>query len=252
MGLSNFNIQFDKPLKVFFSGEVVTGQVIVDLTDQKKFRKIKLELVGRGEVHWTETRRISRRDSDGNTRSETVTDHYRNSERYFQQEVVLHQGPGLPPGLHVLPFSLMLPPNLPSSFEGQHGNVRYFLKADIVRDWKWNHKVKQHIMVNGILDLNLYPSAKAPGNSTDHKRLCCLCCKSGPITAAIHSNRTGYVPGEIIGFNAEVENSSDRLMNGSFLNLVEVVTYKASTKKRKEERVVAEIRRETVRGRFSF
>ena len=165
MGLSNFNIQFEKPLKVFFSGEVVNGQVIVDLTDQKKFRKIKLELVGRGEVHWTETRRISRRDSDGNTRSETVTDHYRNSERYFQQEVVLHQGPGLPPGLHVLPFSLMLPPNLPSSFEGQHGNVRYFLKADIVRDWKWNHKVKQHIMVNGILDLNLYPSAQAPGKS---------------------------------------------------------------------------------------
>ena len=60
----------------------------------------------------------------------------------------------------------MLPPNLPSSFEGQHGNVRYFLKADIVRDWKWNHKVKQHIMVNGILDLNYYPSAQAPGESS--------------------------------------------------------------------------------------
>ena len=124
--------------------------------------------------------------------------------------------------------------------------MRYFVKAEIVRDWKWNHKVKQYIMVNGILDLNLHPFAENPGHSTDHKSLCCLCCQSGPITAAIHSNRTGYVPGEIIGFNAEVENSSDRLMNGSFLNLVEVVTYKASTKKRKEERVVAEIRRDTV------
>ena len=82
-----------------------------------------------------------------------------------------------------------------------------------MRDWKWNHKVKQHIMINGILDLNQYPSAKhegtkaatkcreyrgindisrnllCPGNSRDHKRLCCLCCKSGPISAAIHTNR---------------------------------------------------------------
>ena len=43
---------------------------------------------------------------------------------------------------------------------------RYYIKADIVRDWKWNHKVKQHIMINGILDLNQYPSAKHEGTKT--------------------------------------------------------------------------------------
>ena len=247
MGLNNFNIQFEKPLKVFFSGEVVNGRVMIDLSQEKKFRKIKLELVGRGEVQWTERRTVSRTDSDGTTRTETVTDYYRNSEQYFKQEVVLHHGPSLPPGLHILPFSLLLPPNLPSSYEGEYGNVRYFVKADIVRDWKWNHKVKQHIMVNGILDLNLYPSAQAPGHSTDHKRLCCLCCKSGPITAAIHSNRTGYVPGEMIGFNAEVDNLSNRNMDGSYLNLVEVVTFRATRKSRTERRVVAEIRRGLIR-----
>ena len=57
----------------------------------------------------------------------------------------------------------MLPPNIPSSFEGQHGSVRYYVKANIVRDWKWDHNVKQHFMVNGILDLNLQPSAQTPG-----------------------------------------------------------------------------------------
>ena len=77
MGLSNFNIQFDKPLKVFFSGEVVNGRVMIDLSQEKKFRKIKLDLVGRGEVQWTEQRTVSRTDSDGNSRTETVTDYYR-------------------------------------------------------------------------------------------------------------------------------------------------------------------------------
>ena len=50
-----------------------------------------------------------------------------------------------------------------SDFEKDHTGVRYYVKANIVRDWKWDHKVKQHFMVNGILDLNLYPSAQAPG-----------------------------------------------------------------------------------------
>ena len=165
MGLNNFNIQFEKPLKIFFSGEELRGRVVIDLSSQKNFRQIKLEIVGRGEVHWTESRTVTRTDSDGNSRSETVTDHYRSSEKYFHQEFIIQQGPGLPPGQHVLPFSLILPSNLPSSFEGEHGSVRYYVKANIVRDWKWDHKVKQHIMVNGILDLNLYPSAQAPGES---------------------------------------------------------------------------------------
>ena len=137
----------------------------------------------------------------------------------------------------------MLPPNLPSSFESSDGQVRYYVKADIVRDWKWNHKVKQHFMVNGILDLNQFPSAMQQGHERDHKRLCCLCCKSGPISAVITTNRAGYVPGEFIGFSAEVDNLSNRKMNGSFLNLVETVTYKAHTKIKREQRVVSEIRR---------
>ena len=170
---------------------------------------------------------VTRRDSDGRSHTETVRDHYRNHESYTKQEMVLHSGPSLPPGLHYFPFSFMLPPNLPSSFESKIGHVRYFVKADIVRDWKWNHKVKQHFMVNGILDLNAYPSAKhegrfliiqnrvmttSLGHSRDHKRLCCLCCKSGPISAVITSNRAGYVPGEMIAFNAEVDNLSNRKM----------------------------------------
>ena len=48
MGLNDFNIEFDEPLKVFFSGKVINGRVMIDLSQEKKFRKIKLELVGRG------------------------------------------------------------------------------------------------------------------------------------------------------------------------------------------------------------
>ena len=39
--------------------------------------------------------------------------------------------------------------------------------------------------------------------------------------------RSGYVPGEHIGFNAEIENLSNREMTSSFLNLVEIIKYKS-------------------------
>ena len=44
--------------------------------------------------------------------------------------------------------------------QGQHGHVRYWAQATIVRSWKWNHRTKSHLTVNSILDLNQYPSAK--------------------------------------------------------------------------------------------
>ena len=75
-----------------------------------------MEVVGRGEVHWTETRterreRRSSGGSGGSYRSEEVTnpphhhtdylphhtpqvtEHYSASESYLQQEAVLHPGP---------------------------------------------------------------------------------------------------------------------------------------------------------------
>ena len=51
------------------------------------------------------------------------------------------------------------------------------------------------------------------------------------------------MPGEMIGFNAEMDNQSDRQMNGSTLKLVEHVRYMTPRKNKNETRVVAEINR---------
>ena len=55
-----------------------------------------------------------------------------------------------------------------------------------MRDWKWNHKVKQHIMINGILDLNQYPSAKHEGTKTVTK------CREG-VFSVIHNCEIAYL-----------------------------------------------------------
>lgn len=38
--------------------------------------------------------------------------------------------------------------------------------------------------------------------------MCCLCCKSGPVSGTIHLDRIGFVPGEEININAEIQNLS--------------------------------------------
>ena len=65
-----------------------------------------------------------------------------------------------------------------------HWPRRYYIKADIVRDWKWDHKVEQHITVSGILDLNHHPEAKHQGIQyldTGQQRSVFLSCVQGSV-----------------------------------------------------------------------
>lgn len=38
--------------------------------------------------------------------------------------------------------------------------------------------------------------------------MCCLCCKSGPVSGTIYLDKIGFVPGEMININAEIQNLS--------------------------------------------
>jgi len=243
MSLTDFQVIFEHRDKTYFSGETIIGQVNFNLNREKKFREIKIELEGVGNVEWKEQETRTTTDSNGKSTTETYTVTYSSSETYVKEKKVVHHGPSLPPGFHSYPFNFTLPQNLPSSFEGAYGQVRYHVKATIKRDWKWNHRAKSHFIVSGVLDLNTHPTALHEGHDREEKKLCCLWCKSGPITAEISSNRTGYVPGEFIGFNAEVENLSKRRMKSSSLKLKEIVKYKTSSKDKTSCRTVAKIKR---------
>ena len=53
--LKDFLIQLEEPERVFLPGDLVSGQLLVNLSEETTFSNIKLQLVGKGEVHWTET-----------------------------------------------------------------------------------------------------------------------------------------------------------------------------------------------------
>jgi len=61
---------------------------------------------------------------------------------------------------------------------------------------------------------------------TNHKHFGCFCCKSGPLSAMVHLNKTGFVPGEPIMVSAEIDNKSNRQISGSNAKIIQVRTLK--------------------------
>ena len=59
-------------------------------------------------------------------------------------------------GKHEFPFSFTLPKDIPSTFEGSHGNVRYYAQAGFELDYIF----ERAFTVVALVDLNLNPEAK--------------------------------------------------------------------------------------------
>lgn len=87
------------------------------------------------------------------------------SEEYFKTQYYLIGGAGggeheLPAGTKEFPFTCVLPPTLPSSFEGEFGHVRYTVKVVLDRPWKFDQETKAAFTVLSPVDLNANPSLK--------------------------------------------------------------------------------------------
>ncbi len=132
-------------------GSTVQGKLIVSVDKPKNYHSIVVKLWGGAKVHWTET------TGTGEHR-ETCT--YSNSETYIDVEIAvwkLENSPtgDLPIGEHCFPFSFQLHQNMPPSFEGECGQVRYEVKSRIVQSGlinavtKSKHAIKGRLIVEG-------------------------------------------------------------------------------------------------------
>ncbi|CAK8696973.1 unnamed protein product [Clavelina lepadiformis] len=204
--VKSFHIAFNGDKSVFVAGEIITGNIILQLNESMKARALRIKFHGKAHVHWSEQR------GSGKNRRRV---HYNANEDYFHNVVSVHgkesggmseNAESIPAGQNIFPFQFQLPAELPSSFEGRHGYIRYYAKATIDKPWKFDHNTKKAFTILDNVDLNQDPDARLPVTANDSKTLCCLCCASGPIQAEVHLDRAGYVPGEFIMVNANVEN----------------------------------------------
>ncbi|KAI8478878.1 Arrestin domain-containing protein 3 [Branchiostoma belcheri] len=215
--LKLFEIALDGDKAVYEPTEVVSGHVVLELRGEMRLRSLKVDIRGLAKVHWTESRGMG-------TETGSYTQHFTDELEYFHmEETLLGNGtdseseaeddqPLLTAGRHQFSFSFQLPDErLPTSFEGKHGSVRYWLKAEIDRPWTLPSKVKRDFTIIDHIDINDTYHLTPTGGSRE-KTLCCWLCTSGPVSLSARTDRRGYCPGESIAISAEFENHSSRRM----------------------------------------
>ncbi|XP_014367457.2 arrestin domain-containing protein 17 [Papilio machaon] len=240
MGLKEAAIYLDNELNTYYAGQTVNGRIEYVFDSPKKVRGIQVQFKGEAHTEWRE----SKEESDDQGKSQTTDTTHSGNEEYFQiSYYILGSNSGseieIPAGKQVYNFTCALPPVLPSSFEGQHGYVRYTIKVILDRPWKFNQETKIAYTVINALDLNLNPSYKEPIHMQMEKTFCCFCCTSLPLSVDVRAPVSGYCSGQVIPIQIDVENKSNVELTLVKLFLRKVVTYRATspstaTKKTKE------------------
>ena len=190
----------------------VAGNIVVVTDEAKSYNAISITLRGYADVHWTETYTVN--DQHGHSRTETR--HYHSHHDYINDSAILWKKEQVPnrvlnPGNYVLPFRFMLSGNLPSSFAGQYGHIRYELEARISTGlFHFDKTVSAIIQVVDRVDINV-PALMSPVQYEDEKTLLSLSA-SPPISLTVNVPRTGFCIGEGIPLTASLDNGSGRII----------------------------------------
>ena len=152
MGLDEFKLCVDNK---YFSGRTLSGFVqIVCGTDLTNINHIQVKVVGFANVKWNE-REKRYHGPRYRKRSYYTTVTYENHNDLFCFKSIIHRG-DISEGQHEIPFEFEIPMDLPCSFEGQYGHIRYYVEAKLDRSGIFtSHKrQRKYITVLSLVDLN--------------------------------------------------------------------------------------------------
>lgn len=216
-GRSDFiYIHTDKPQ--YFSGEVVTGQVILSVVDQLRMNGVYIMLSGREESELTVMRTSTTvkpglSPSQPSTRSETtrpVT--FRDSHVFFRQKYCLFsQASVLMGGNYVFPFRFHLSHSLPGTFtmmstrSDRKGEVRYELAAEVAVPGLLNPNLRHSQQVLVRESLRTFLAASDAYQESKVTFLCCL--PRGVVSMSASLDRNAYCPGETVCLRLLIDNS---------------------------------------------
>ncbi|XP_052282969.1 arrestin domain-containing protein 3-like isoform X2 [Dreissena polymorpha] len=243
----------DVTCPVYLAGDAVVGTLHLNVLQHFPLTCIAITVKGRGYVHWTD----QQLRGPGQPRFKD-THHHTASEDYFERTLVLcgdtanigtEERCVLPAGRYSYPFQCQLPARLPCSFEGEYGNVRYWVKATIEKGRKILHKTKVPFNVLSPLDLNVVPDSNVHVQESTEKSLCCWCCLSGEISVSLSIPKRGFVPGEPIRFQADISNFSSRRMNCCSVELKMTTLFRTDLDCRSTTQQVCKVKRKQKIGR---
>ncbi|CZR14492.1 Arrestin-like N-terminal domain-containing protein [Caenorhabditis elegans] len=181
-------VLFDKPNAVYAAGQKISGRVVFSTASQQNPRWIDVQLHGRSHTFFTRQESETKTNSKGESETKTHTVHYTATAKHLDTAVPLwrktDKAARLLPGKYEWQFWFQLPCSvLPPSFEGNNGNIRYWVRAEVSRSWKFNIVDESSFEIAPFLDLNTMPIARTPLDGFAVKNLGCCCFRNGNVEA---------------------------------------------------------------------
>ncbi|XP_059468819.1 arrestin domain-containing protein 2-like [Neocloeon triangulifer] len=200
--IREFDIRLER--EMYYAGETVCGNVILDTVENFKLRAVRVVLRGKAHAEWKVVVSGDRR---------TVKD-----DQYFVDDRAIIWGkdkpegnvPILPRGLHQFPFRFQLPESsLPCSFESKPGFIRYYIKVTIDVPYASPPQGMKYFTIIGPHIDCMDDQYLKPMIGQDKKTTCCFCCERGPVSLRAQLERSAYVCGESIKLRADVDNQGE-------------------------------------------
>ncbi|XP_017487025.1 PREDICTED: arrestin domain-containing protein 17-like [Rhagoletis zephyria] len=240
-------IEFDNnPFGTYYGGQVITGKVTLQADKQKQVKGVVLKINGCAETRWEESSSKTETDVHGRSSTRKETTYFRGHEDYIKSKTYLlgsdeNQSSLIEPGIHTYTFACHLPHNCPSSFEGRYGNIRYLVKVELIRPWKFNQTFTKGFTVLKIMDLNYdSPLLRLPCHTEAQKIFCCGPFKTQPLDVNVSLPQAGYVPGQTMPVSVHISNESNIKIEELKVELVMLVCYYSQTPRTatRSERIV--------------
>ncbi|KAF7687412.1 arrestin domain-containing protein 3-like isoform X1 [Silurus meridionalis] len=224
--VKNFSVTFDpvNESNTFTNGDYICGKVTLEVKKETQVERLFIKAKGKASVMWTE--------NCGNNNVVVYHDKetcFKSFQYFIQGEKskgddgysLLTNENGqcysriVEPGIHVYPFTFQLPyQDMPPSFKGYHGAVKYFLEAKLCRSMLMTKKAKVYFNYVPQGDLTI-PNLMTPQNGYKEKKMKIF--TSGNVTMDVHLEKMGFLIDEQMKVKIDVGNNSSRTVTPKFL-----------------------------------
>jgi len=203
-------------------GDTVSGTILLDLFTPFNHNQVWITVAGVEQTSLVET--LPQNNDQANTNNR----HGHNHERYrrhsdhnffFNYKIPVHTFGGMfiPNGQYSFPFSFVLPPGLPSTFDysfnvGQepcYAKVSYELRASLENPSSRGSPSLSHTQVLSVNQGALLGGESTRKELNQHVKSCC-CIDKGHAKIISYFEKAEYVPGETAYLVSEVDNTKSK------------------------------------------
>ncbi|XP_046366995.2 uncharacterized protein LOC124142522 [Haliotis rufescens] len=222
-------VLLDGKKEVYRKGETVAGSLVLDVTENVIVKGVRVYLYGETLVKWDEYSS----EAFGGTKDFIAKEKYIGFVLtvFGKKQNTDGPNPTLTAGRHNYRYKFNLPKEgLPSSYEGEYGAIRFWLKVEVDRpfpsfDQCWYHGITV------LDDINVNESQyKAPIRRTAQKPVSKALGlgNAGSLTLNVATDRGAYCPGEKVALKVVVKNESTKDMGKLKAELEQKVVFTAN------------------------